>query len=439
MPSHLVAKDTRRNLVVQPAYIRKLSSAETAVKAPSVQPVQQQSLQDTAVQETQPASEHQEQSFGGHVPVFIPDSRPSLFPTRQTAQHSTAQLPAAPSNSASRHQSRRPDSSTLIIQPKTRIKPTTAPKPTSDRTEERHSLFPKQKDPNVPHIHKRTQKRKVLHSTHSTSDLSNHPSNPLDSSHHQSSQAHLSHHHNSNTIQPSATLTTRIPSIPAPLTSIPLLSGPFLTLDPPSASSLPSIALPPTRPHTTQLMQPSPTRPNPTRTSPAASFSIGGSGSETLLSGPTQSPSEVAKGFSAHVELKGCARTRVSAIFQGVDPYMDAYDSLQVVASGTPHPGPMLTFNHLKSKAKLKENMIKAGFQKPTPIQKYAIPIIYGGEWLGMCGVVMGASESGLADIVPTMSATGPLCLDSEPGLSSIAINLDSQPFFTEAVWDSVP
>merc|ERR1712226_1843965 len=61
------------------------------------------------------------------------------------------------------------------------------------------------------------------------------------------------------------------------------------------------------------------------------------------------------------------------------------FDSIEVKVSGENPPGPIKTFQDAPLRQLLKDNVEKSGCKKPTPIQKYAIPIIQGKRDLMGC------------------------------------------------------
>ncbi|EHM99884.1 Dbp1p [Saccharomyces cerevisiae x Saccharomyces kudriavzevii VIN7] len=63
----------------------------------------------------------------------------------------------------------------------------------------------------------------------------------------------------------------------------------------------------------------------------------------------------------------------------------DNYDDIPVEASGKDVPEPLLEFNSPPLDALLMENIKLAGFNKPTPVQKYSIPIVTKGRDLMAC------------------------------------------------------
>ncbi|XP_012281400.1 ATP-dependent RNA helicase vasa [Orussus abietinus] len=54
----------------------------------------------------------------------------------------------------------------------------------------------------------------------------------------------------------------------------------------------------------------------------------------------------------------------------------DKYDSIEVNVSGENPPRPIESFTEAGLKQAVLENVVKSGYKKPTPVQKYALPII---------------------------------------------------------------
>ncbi|XP_050449023.1 ATP-dependent RNA helicase vasa [Cataglyphis hispanica] len=63
----------------------------------------------------------------------------------------------------------------------------------------------------------------------------------------------------------------------------------------------------------------------------------------------------------------------------------DKYDDIEVKVSGENAPRPMQSFNQSGLRSILLDNIKKSGYTKPTPVQKYAIPIIMSGRDLMAC------------------------------------------------------
>ncbi|XP_011645644.1 ATP-dependent RNA helicase vasa [Pogonomyrmex barbatus] len=63
----------------------------------------------------------------------------------------------------------------------------------------------------------------------------------------------------------------------------------------------------------------------------------------------------------------------------------DKYDDIEVKVSGENAPRPIQSFDRSGLRSILLENIKKSGYTKPTPVQKYAIPIIMNGRDLMAC------------------------------------------------------
>lgn len=63
----------------------------------------------------------------------------------------------------------------------------------------------------------------------------------------------------------------------------------------------------------------------------------------------------------------------------------DKYDDIEVKVSGENAPPPIHSFDTSGLRTLLVENITKSGYKKPTPVQKYAIPIILSGRDLMAC------------------------------------------------------
>lgn len=64
--------------------------------------------------------------------------------------------------------------------------------------------------------------------------------------------------------------------------------------------------------------------------------------------------------------------------------------------SGENVPDPIMSFESSGLRPYLLENVVKSGYKKPTPIQKYAIPVIMSGRDL------MGCAQTGSGKTVRT-------------------------------------
>ncbi|XP_049786610.1 ATP-dependent RNA helicase vasa isoform X6 [Schistocerca cancellata] len=63
----------------------------------------------------------------------------------------------------------------------------------------------------------------------------------------------------------------------------------------------------------------------------------------------------------------------------------DKYDNIKVEVTGENKPGPIVDFARCGLREFVLQNVKKCGYKKPTPVQKYAIPIIAGGRDLMAC------------------------------------------------------
>lgn len=63
----------------------------------------------------------------------------------------------------------------------------------------------------------------------------------------------------------------------------------------------------------------------------------------------------------------------------------DKYDDIEVKVSGENAPRPIQSFNQTGLRSILLDNIKKSGYTKPTPVQKYAVPIIMSGRDLMAC------------------------------------------------------
>ncbi|XP_012221478.2 ATP-dependent RNA helicase vasa [Linepithema humile] len=63
----------------------------------------------------------------------------------------------------------------------------------------------------------------------------------------------------------------------------------------------------------------------------------------------------------------------------------DRYDDIEVKVTGENAPHPIRVFDEAGLRSILVENIKKSGYKKPTPVQKYAIPIIMNGRDLMAC------------------------------------------------------
>lgn len=76
-----------------------------------------------------------------------------------------------------------------------------------------------------------------------------------------------------------------------------------------------------------------------------------------------------------------------SAIFQSIPTGINfaKYDDIPVEISGRAAPNSLVGFEDAQFQQKIMENIYRAKFDKPTPIQKNAIPIVQAGRDLMAC------------------------------------------------------
>jgi hypothetical protein len=80
-------------------------------------------------------------------------------------------------------------------------------------------------------------------------------------------------------------------------------------------------------------------------------------------------------------------RVRKPPIFNDEDAFIDAYDSMEVQATGRDVPEPLQSFNQLGPlvSKRLLRNMAQLKLQKPTPVQRQVIPVMLAGRDLMAC------------------------------------------------------
>ena len=71
------------------------------------------------------------------------------------------------------------------------------------------------------------------------------------------------------------------------------------------------------------------------------------------------------------------------AIHQGIN--FDKYDEIPVEVSGRDRVNPVSTFEEANLYETFLQNVKRANYVKPTPVQKYSLPIILGGRDLMAC------------------------------------------------------
>nr|WKC16024.1 ATP-dependent RNA helicase DDX4 [Engraulis japonicus] len=86
----------------------------------------------------------------------------------------------------------------------------------------------------------------------------------------------------------------------------------------------------------------------------------------------------------------------------------DKYDDILVDVSGSNPPPAIMTFEETKLCESLIRNVSKSGYVKPTPVQKYGIPIVRGGRDLMACAQTgSGKTAAFLLPILQTLMADG--------------------------------
>jgi probable ATP-dependent RNA helicase DDX4 len=71
------------------------------------------------------------------------------------------------------------------------------------------------------------------------------------------------------------------------------------------------------------------------------------------------------------------------SITKGIN--FDRYDSIPVEATGRNVPSHIRSFDEANLHSIVKQNVVKSRYEKPTPIQKYAIPSVLAGRDLMGC------------------------------------------------------
>ncbi|XP_063733939.1 probable ATP-dependent RNA helicase DDX4 isoform X4 [Eleginops maclovinus] len=86
----------------------------------------------------------------------------------------------------------------------------------------------------------------------------------------------------------------------------------------------------------------------------------------------------------------------------------EKYDDMLVDVSGSNPPPPIMTFDEAALCESLKKNIIKTGYVKPTPVQKYGIPIISAGRDIMACAQTgSGKTAAFLLPILQQLMADG--------------------------------
>ena len=112
------------------------------------------------------------------------------------------------------------------------------------------------------------------------------------------------------------------------------------------------------------------------------------------------------KNASLEVELFGVAEDKS---FQSSGINFDNYDEIPVEASGENVPEPISEFHSPPLDPLLLENIILARFTKPTPVQKYSVPIVANGRDLMACAQTGSGKTGGfLFPVLSESFANGP-------------------------------
>ncbi|KAI8420007.1 hypothetical protein MSG28_008605 [Choristoneura fumiferana] len=91
-----------------------------------------------------------------------------------------------------------------------------------------------------------------------------------------------------------------------------------------------------------------------------------------------------------------------STISSGIN--FDKFDNIAVKVSGENAPRPIDSFETANFRKYVLDNILKSGYKKPTPIQKYAIPIVMGGrDLMGCAQTGSGKTAAFLLPIINTL------------------------------------
>ena len=72
---------------------------------------------------------------------------------------------------------------------------------------------------------------------------------------------------------------------------------------------------------------------------------------------------------------------------------------MEIKVSGSNVPRPIVSFGHLPLEEKLKKQIVKQSFEKPTPIQAIALPAAFSGR--DIVGIAKTGSGKTLAYVLP--------------------------------------
>ncbi|CDO95252.1 unnamed protein product [Kluyveromyces dobzhanskii CBS 2104] len=113
-----------------------------------------------------------------------------------------------------------------------------------------------------------------------------------------------------------------------------------------------------------------------------------------------------AKDASLEVELFGVAEDKS---FQSSGINFDNYDDIPVEASGNDVPEPISEFHSPPLDQLLLDNIVLARFTKPTPVQKYSVPIVAAGRDLMACAQTGSGKTGGfLFPVLSESFSSGP-------------------------------
>jgi ATP-dependent helicase YprA (DUF1998 family) len=103
--------------------------------------------------------------------------------------------------------------------------------------------------------------------------------------------------------------------------------------------------------------------------------------------------------------------TQKPPLFSNVDELIDTYDRMSVQATGRDVPEPLTSFNQLvrQCSKRMLRNMVQLKFQKPTPVQKHAIPVLMSGRDLMACSATgSGKTAAFLVPVLARITQAGP-------------------------------
>ncbi|KAK9463598.1 DEAD-box ATP-dependent RNA helicase [Lipomyces oligophaga] len=107
----------------------------------------------------------------------------------------------------------------------------------------------------------------------------------------------------------------------------------------------------------------------------------------------------------------------------------DNYDEIPVEATGDKVPEPITAFTNPPVEALLLSNIELSGYTKPTPVQKYSIPIVCGGRDLMACAQTGSGKTGGfLFPILSEAFSQGPTPMPTMNGASSLQLSRKAFP-----------